>query len=193
MDRLFLNRKGTAFSNVSELAGIREYGYSQGVAAGDINGDGFDDIVVANVGRNSLFLNCGDGTFEDITDGSGVEISTAMSSSVALADLDGDTDLDLYVANYVDGLKICRDDKQQIATCNPASHEAAADELYENRGDGQFLDVSGAFNSGHTSGKGLGIMVARLDSDLQPDIFISNDTTPNFLFINRTNTHGLQF
>lgn len=192
-DQLFLNRKGTAFSNVSDPAGIREYGYSQGVAAADINGDGFDDIVVANVGRNTLFLNCGDGTFNDITDGSGIEMSSAMSSSVALADLDGDTDLDLYVVNYVDELKICRDDHQQIATCNPASHAAAADELYENLGDGQFRDVSAAFNNGHTSGKGLGIMIARLDGDLQPDIFISNDTTPNFLFVNRTNADGLQF
>ncbi len=192
-DQLFRNEMGARFSNVSEAARIREVGYSQGVAAGDINGDGFTDIVVANVGRNTLFLNCGDGTFEDITSGSGLEISSSMSSSVALADLDGDTDLDVYVVNYVDGLKICRDDKQQIATCNPASHGAAADELYENLGDGQFLDVSAAFNSGHTSGKGLGIMIARLDGDLHPDIFISNDTTPNFLFINRSNTQGMQF
>ena len=192
-DQIFRNQMGTKFSNVSEAARIREFGYSQGAAAGDINGDGFTDIVVANVGRNTLFLNCGDGTFQDITDGSGLEISSSMSSSVALADLNGDTDLDLYVVNYVGGLKICRDDNQQIATCNPASHEAAADELYENLGEGHFRDVSAAFNSSHTSGKGLGIMIARLDSDLQPDIFISNDTTPNFLFINRTNTHGLQF
>jgi hypothetical protein len=191
-DQLFLNRRGTEFSNVSDPAGIREYGYSQGVAAGDINEDGFADIVVANFGRNTLFLNCGDGTFEDITDGSGMQISSAMSSSVAMADLDGDSDLDLYVVNYVDGLKICRDDNQQLATCNPASHEAAADELYENLGNGLFRDVSGSFDSGVTSGKGLGIMIARLDGDLQPDIFVSNDTTPNFLFANRTDARGIK-
>lgn len=192
-DQLFLNRKGIAFSNISDLAGIREYGYSQGAAAGDINGDGFEDIVVANVGRNTLFLNCGDGTFEDITDNSALQGSSAMSSSVALADLDGDSDLDLYVVNYVDGLKICRDDSQQIATCNPASHEAAADELYENLGNGQFRDVSAAVNRNVVSGKGLGIVIARLDSDLQPDIFVANDTTPNFLWLNRSDGQGLQF
>lgn len=192
-DQLFRNRRGITFSNVSVVAGIVEYGYSQGLAIGDINLDGFDDIVVANVGRNKLFLSCGDGTFLDATLNSGLEASTAMSSSMALADLDIDGDLDLYVVNYVTELMICRDDEGKIATCNPASHKAAPDELYENLGDGTFRDISQTIRDDKAPGKGLGIVIALLDDDVQPDIFVSNDTTPNSLLLNQSTANLLQF
>ncbi|HIE98939.1 MAG TPA: hypothetical protein EYG03_24915 [Planctomycetes bacterium] len=192
-DRLFRSRTGEGFQDVSEVAGISELRYSQGLAVGDINNDGFDDIVVANIGRNTLYLNCGDGTFQDATVGSGLERANAMSSSMALADLDGDCNLDLYVVNYVDGLKICRDDRGQIATCNPSSHEAAADQLFRNLGTGQFQDATASISLNRASGKGLGVIVAQLDSDMQPEIFVANDTTPNFLLRNRSQAGGLLF
>lgn len=192
-DQLFRNRRGFSYSDVSVAAGILEYGYSQGLAIGDINLDGFDDIVVANVGRNTLFLSCGDGTFLDATLNSGLEASTAMSSSMALADLDIDGDLDLYVVNYVTELMICRDDDGQFATCNPASHNAAPDELYENLGDGTFRDISATIRDDTAPGKGLGIVIALLNDDLQPDIFVSNDTTPNSLLLNQSNANVPQF
>ncbi len=192
-DQIFRNLTGNEFRNVTEASRIQELGYSQGAAVGDINGDGFPDIVVANFGRNTLFLNCGDGTFEDATVGSGLEATSSMSASVGLADLDGDGHLDVYVANYVDGLKVCRDDDQQIATCNPASHQAAPDEVYTNLGDGRFRDISSAIRGNESSGRGLGVIIARFDTDLRPDIFVSNDMTPNFLFINRTEAQNLRF
>lgn len=192
-DMLYRNLRGAAFSDVSQVAGVEEYGYSQGISAGDINGDGFDDVVVANVGRNSVFLNCGDGTFEDVTDKSVIQNSTAMSSSVALADLDGDSDLDLYVVNYVDGLRICRNDKGEIATCNPSFHDGVSDELYENQGDDRFRRATDTAGISQLSGKGLGVVIARLDEDRRPDIFVTNDTTPNLLFVNQSGDEGLRF
>ena len=192
-DQLFRNLGGGRFANRTQSAGLAEFGYSQGCAAGDIDNDGFDDLVVANVGRNTLFWNCGDGTFEDFTEIAGFSDTTGMSSSVALADLDGDSDLDIYVVNYVDMLKICRDDKGRISTCNPSSHHAAEDQLFENLGAGTFRDVSVSAQITAPRGKGLGVVIAHLDPDSRPDIFVTNDTTPNFLYVNESQTGVLRF
>ncbi len=192
-DQLFRNHGGIQFADVTTASGIREYGYSQGLAVGDMNHDGYDDIVVANVGRNTMLLNCGDGTFFDATEDSGIQNSRAMSASAAMADLDNDGDLDLYVVNYVDGLKVCRDSRQQITTCIPWTQDGATDELYENLGNGSFRDVTQSSQIGASRGKGLGIVVAQLDDDLQPDVFVTNDTTPNFLFHNQSDKYGLMF
>lgn len=192
-DQIFRNRFGNRLEDVSASAGIQEFQYSEGLAVGDINQDGFDDVVVANVGRNSLYLNCGDGTFCDETHISGLDDIDSMSTSLALADLDGDADLDLYVVNYVDGLKVCRDDQQRIATCNPSSHTGARDHLYENLGDGHFRNITESTSIDQGRGKGLGIVIAQFDEDHRPDIFVSNDTTPNLLFSNRCQQQTFSF
>lgn len=192
-DQLFRNHSGIGFVDVTTTSAIREYGYSQGLAVGDMNHDGYDDVVVANVGRNTILLNCGDGTFIDATEDSGIENSAAISASAAMADLDGDGDLDLYVVNYVDGLKVCRDSRQRITTCIPWTQAGVTDELYENLGNGSFRDVTQTSQIGASCSKGLGIVVAQLDHDLQPDVFVTNDTTPNFLFHNQSDNHGLKF
>ena len=192
LDQLLRNRLGVKFMLASEVADVPGAEYSLGGAVGDFNSDGFDDIFVANVGRNMLLKNLGDGTFEDVTEHSGLAITSAMSSSAAFADLDGDSNLDLYIVNYVNGLKICRDDKQQIATCNPSSHDAAPDELYQNMGDDTFGEQS-AVNTVKDAGKGLGVVISRIDSDLRPDVFVSNDTTPNAMLLNQTVKGKLQF
>ena len=184
-DQVFRNHFGIRLDDVTGSVGILDFRYSLGLAVGDVNEDGFDDVVVANLGRNSLFLNCGDGTFLDETHASGLDDVESMSTSMALADLDGDADLDLYVVNYVDGLKVCRDDQQQIATCNPSSHDGTQDHLYENLGDGRFRNITKSTLIDEGRGKGLGVIIAQFDDDQRPDIFVSNDTTPNLLFSNR--------
>ena len=191
-DRLFRNLHGS-FRDVTNATHVRELNYSQGCGAGDLDNDGFEDLVIANAGPNTLYINNGDGTLDDASLEWGLTDDQSLSSSVALADLDSDGDLDLYVVNYVDSLKICRDDKGQFATCNPNSHTAAADQLYENDGRGGFRNVTEQAQVTAHNGKGLGIVVAHLDEDAKPDIFITNDTTPNFLYRNAGEPGKLEF
>jgi hypothetical protein len=114
-----------------------------------------------------------------------------MSSSAAFADLDADGNLDLYVATYVESLKVCRAADGRVSACDPHSHEGPPDVLYRSNGDGTFTDVSEPSGvAAAEDGKGLGVVVADLDEDGKPDIYVSNDTTPNFLFANRTAPGG---
>src|SRR5262249_36269836 len=121
-DQLFRNNGGGRFQAVPAEAGINERGYSQGVAIGDFDNDGFDDIYVTNVGGNVLYHNSGDGTFADVTQRAGVACGL-WSTSAAWADLDLDGDLDLYVCNYVDydpyNPRICHNSRGNEAMCHP--------------------------------------------------------------------------
>ena len=188
-DQLYRNSNGERFINVTQNTGIVENGYSQGAAAGDINNDGFPDIVVANFGRNRLFINQGDGTFLDETDRWGLN-EVEMSTSVALADLDNDGNLDLYVTNYVDGMRICRDTHGNISTCSPQNFSGVQDRLYRNSGDGKFVDETNESGIVSNDGKGLGVVITDFDDDGLVDIFVANDTTPNNMF---KNLGGLRF
>ena len=194
VDRLFRRlpaRPGEptgCFADVTDSAGIHETRYGQGVAVGDYDGDGFDDVYVTNVGANTLFHNRGDGTFEEVTAAAGVQ-DERWSSSAAWADLDVDGDLDLYLCNYAkyDPLHPldCRDVKGRARICHPRDVEHCPDECFENLGDGTFCPVStewGLFGPGN---KALGVAVADFTGDGLPDVYVANDTTPNFLFVNR--------
>jgi enediyne biosynthesis protein E4 len=189
IDQLYRNVNGEHFVNVTLSSGVLENGYSQGAASGDINNDGFADIVVANFGKNRLFMNQGDGTFRDATDQCGWT-ETEMSSSVALADFDNDGNLDLYVTNYVDSVRVCRDAKGNIATCNPTNFTGVQDRLFRNTGDGLFVDVTLGSGLEAIDAKGLGVVATDLDDDGLVDIYVANDTTPNQLF---KNLGGLRF
>ena len=189
IDQLYRNVNGERFVNVTQSSGVIENGYSQGAATGDVNNDGFPDIVVANFGKNRLFINQGDGTFRDATDQCGWT-EAEMSSSVALADFDNDGNLDLYVTNYVDGVRVCRDAKGNIATCNPQNFTGVQDRLFRNSGDGVFVDATVGSGLEAIDAKGLGVVATDLDDDGLVDIYVANDTTPNQLF---KNLGGLRF
>jgi tetratricopeptide (TPR) repeat protein len=182
-DRLFRNRGDGTFVDVTRQSGLGDNRYGQGVAVGDLNNNGHVDLVVANYGRNSIFLNNGDGTFDDVTEQWGLA-DEEMSSSLALADLNRNGYLDLYVVNYVDSLKVCRDSRGQISTCDPQNFGAQQDRLYVNSGAGKFEEVTSSAGIVAADGKGLGVVIADFDEDGWPDIYVANDTTPNFLFHN---------
>ncbi|MBC7965403.1 MAG: CRTAC1 family protein [Fuerstia sp.] len=189
-DQLFRNWRGRVFRNVTVAAGIHEPRYSQGVAAGDLDNDGFSDIYVTNVGENSLFQNQGDGTFLEISGTAGVD-DPRWSSSAAWADLDLDGDLDLYVCNYLqfdpDTPVLCRHSNGEPGMCDPHQLEAWPDECFLNLGNGRFQASAtqlGLFGKGN---KALGVAVADFNEDHRPDIYVCNDTTDNFLFLQQEN------
>ena len=187
-DQVFRGQNGK-MKAVTVLTGIDDRAYSQGVAVGDFDNDGFPDLYVTNVGQNTLFRNCGDGTFRKVSS-AGVTASRVWSSSAAWGDIDLDGDLDLYVCNYLrydpyDPFPCEKDGKP--AMCHPFQIEHWPDEFYENLGNGMFRECAkakGLFGDGN---KALGVIVSDLSGDGWPDIYVANDTTANFYFINQKN------
>ncbi len=185
-DQLFRQVRAGRFEPVARSSGIVETGYGQGVSVADFDDDGFDDIYVTNVGPNSLLRNQGDGTYQEVGVPAGVA-NGLWSSSSAWADLDGDGDLDLYVCNYVDydpyhPIPCGTADKP--GTCHPMHVDGVPDECYFNQGDGTFTAEAVARGLFGPENKGLGVVIADLNNDGSPDVYVANDTTPNFLFVN---------
>ena len=194
-DRIFHNIGGERFEDVTEFASIREIGFSHGVTAGDFDQDGFSDLYIGNKGPNSLFRNNGDGTFEDISVASGTAGDEWTTSSV-FADFTGDGLPDLFVLNYTKLLettqKECRDSAGRLKSCTPRQLPSEQDKLYVNRGDGTFRDVSEAAGILTPEGRGLGVIVWDFNGDGRLDIFVANDTSANFLWINHgTDANGV--
>jgi hypothetical protein len=186
-DRLFRNLGQGQIVDVTPWVAIEETYYGQGVAIGDFDDDGFDDVYVTNVGRNALFHNQGDGTFVEVTESAGVG-DRRWSTSAAWADITGDGLLDLYVCNYVQYDPLhpldCRNEQGKRRICHPRDVEHWPDECFINQGDGTFTAEAqqrGLYGEGN---KGLGVVVADFNNDRFPDIYVANDTTPNFLFHN---------
>jgi tetratricopeptide (TPR) repeat protein len=197
IDRLFRNQFGEFFIDVSRQAGIGDLDFSQGVAVGDFNNDGFADVYVANLGQNRLYQNQGDGTFADITQPSGISESW-WTTSCLIADLNGDGLPDIYDVNYVGGdsllTRIC--EKQGvIRSCSPRAFDPAPDRLWLNQGDGRFRDVTSECGIDVPNGNGLGIMAFDLEGKGRLSLFVANDEVPNFLFVNRADSQAkpLQF
>ena len=192
-DRVFRNQRGTHFQDTTAAAGVVETSYSQGLAVGDYDADGWPDVFVANVNENRLFCNNGDGTFSDVTQAAGI-VGNAWSTSVACADFNGDTLPDFYVVNYLTGenllSRICYQADGTPRACTPHEFDAAEDQLLMNLGNGQFRDVTAEAGVIAPGGKGLGVVAADFEGSGRLSLFVGNDTTANFFFQNQTVTPG---
>ncbi|HBJ37358.1 MAG TPA: CRTAC1 family protein [Planctomycetaceae bacterium] len=185
---LYRNLGETGYVDLSAQAVGFSLGYSQGVVIGDYDGDGFDDVYVTNVGKNRLLRNQGDGTFVDMTEEAGVG-DQRWSASAAFADLSGDGLLDLYVCNYLvydplDPLE-CRNREGEYRICHPREMPFYPNECFINQGDGTFSAEAAKRGLDGPGSKSLGVAVADFTGDDLPDVYIANDTTANFLFINQ--------
>ena len=186
-NRLFHQKSDGTFEDVTEKAGLQGAGYGMGVAVGDYDNDGFEDLYVTAYGGNKLYHNNGDGTFTDVTSQAGVG-GSGWSTSAAWVDLDNDGRLDLVVLRYLqwdfDDLW-CGDHKEGFrAYCHPDMFKAIAPLVYHNEGDGRFTEVGEKMGLA-IPGKGLGIAIADYDRDGRIDLFVANDSMPEFLFHNK--------
>lgn len=186
---LFRGVDGQRLEDVSAAAlPYTPFFYGQGIAVGDFDGDGFDDIYVTRVGGNLLLRNQGDGSFVDVTDQASVA-GHLWSSSAAWADLTGNGLLDLYVCNYVDydpkNPRPCLNEDGEPRICHPQSVDPVPDECYINLGDGTFAPEASLRGLTGSGSKALGVAVADFNLNGLPDIYVANDTTANFLFINQ--------
>jgi enediyne biosynthesis protein E4 len=191
-NRLFHNNGDGTFTDVTKKAGLAGVGYSMGVAAGDYDNDGFVDLYVTGFNRNQLFHNNGDGTFSDVTEKAGVsgivsERSKPWSIAAGWFDYNNDGLLDLLVVNYLDysipTAHRCKTNNI-VDYCSPLEYLGTPNILYRNNGDGTFTDVSQKSHISQYSGKGMGVAFADYDGDGFTDIFVANDTYPNFLLHN---------
>lgn len=190
---LYRNNGDGTFTDVAARAGVSDIGWGMGVAVGDYNNDGFDDLYVTCLGKNRLFKNNGNGSFKDVTDDAGVG-DPRWSTGAAFVDFDNDGKLDLFVSNYVAfdinhlpefGKGRTCQYKGVAVQCGPRGLPGAGDSLYRNNGDGTFADVSKKAGVSDPSGYyGLGIICSDFDDDGWVDIFVANDSTPNFLYHN---------
>jgi hypothetical protein len=194
-DRLFRNRGDGTFEDVTERSGLagKVRGYGNGVTVGDVDNDGRPDLFLTRLDAYLLFRNNKDGTFDDVTESSGLAGTRDWPTSAAFADLDGDGDLDLYVCHYgawdVRNPLLCQSASGKPSYCRPRSIPARADRLFRNDG-GRFVDVSQASGIVDPEGRGLGVLAADLDGDRRVDLFVANDTTANYLW---RNLGGMRF
>jgi hypothetical protein len=193
-NRLYHQNADGTFTDVTERAGLSgapQGYYSMGVAVGDYDNDGFDDIYVTGFGGNILYHNNGDGTFTDVTKKAGVG-GGGWSASAGFFDYDNDGNLDLFVTRYIDWTfktnRYCGEKRPGYrAYCHPDNYDGVTNILYHNNGDGTFTDVSEKAGVANPRGKGLGVAFADYDSDGFTDIFVANDSVQCFLYHNNGN------
>jgi tetratricopeptide (TPR) repeat protein len=194
-NRLYRNLGNGRFADVTGHAGVQGDGYMMGAAAADFDNDGFPDLFVAGVGRSILYHNLGNGTFRDVTADARLSsphptYGPMWSIHGAWLDFDRDGWLDLFVVNYCvwDPARepYCGEKAPGLRTyCHPRHYAPLPHQLFRNNRDGTFHDVSMESDVGRHLGKGMGAAVGDVDDDGWPDVFVANDTVPNFLFRNR--------
>ncbi len=195
---LFHNNHDGTFTDVTQTAGVANERWGYGCAVGDYDNDGWPDLYVTNYGKNRLYRNNHDGTFTDEGEKAGVTVGT-WSTGATFGDYDGDGRLDLFVAGYLKldlsnppisgtaaaGTAACQYRGVQVM-CGPRGLKGEQDHLFHNNGDGTFTDVSKKLGVDDPNGfYGLGVLFADVNEDGKPDLLVANDSTPNYLYINK--------
>ncbi len=186
---LYRNNRDGTFTDVTDKAGVAGGKFGMGVAAGDYDGDGDTDLYVTNYGPNILYRNNGNGTFTEVTDKAGVA-APGWSTCATWFDYDNDGKLDLFVSSFVFYDKsqnpLCTDSTlKRRYYCVPRLFKPQPSRLFRNKGDGTFQDVSSESGIGAHPGKSFGAVATDVNNDALMDLFVANDTMPNFLFLNK--------
>jgi enediyne biosynthesis protein E4 len=189
--KLYHNNRDGTFTDVTHKAGLDVEMYGIGVAVGDYDNDGYDDLFVTAYGQSHLFHNNGNGTFTDVTQKAGLGGVNEFSTSAAWVDYDKDGKLDLVVGNYVQWTPetdlYCTMDGKSKSYCTPESYKGTSVRLWHNNGNGTFSDVTQKAGLGEPTSKTLGVAVLDYNNDGWPDLLFSNDTQPNKLYHNNAN------
>ena len=187
---LYKNNSDGSFTDVTARAGVgNSDSFGIGAAAADYDGDGWIDLLVTNYGRNKLFHNQRDGTFQEVGQEAGLDASGLFTSAVWF-DYDNDGHLDLFLGHFVEYSKALERDCRTGSTyhyCYPLSYDPYPSKLYRNNGDGTFHDVSEQSGIGRFRGKAFSAVAVDIDGDGYLDLFVSNDSVSNFLFHNEGN------
>jgi hypothetical protein len=187
--KLYHNNHDGSFTDVTRKAGLAVSMYGLGVAVGDYDNDGYDDLFISALGQSRLFHNNGNGTFTDVTKAAGFWGPNEFSTSAAWMDYDRDGKLDLVVANYVQWSPehdlYCTLDGVHKSYCTPESYKGSSARLWHNLGNGKFEDATRKAKLDDPTSKSLGVAILDYDGDGWPDILLANDTQPNKLYLNK--------
>jgi len=188
-NRLFRNRGDGTFEDVTETAGVGIDGFTHTAAVGDLDGNGFDDLLLTTFGPLVLFLNNGDGTFQRVESDTAFDTMPHWSSGAAVLDYDLDGDLDVYISCYSDwdfeDHEFCGDRERGVRNyCSPTRINPSRDYLYRNNGDATFTDVTESAGILRSDGRGMGVLTMDVNDDALVDLYVANDLSPNYLFLN---------
>ncbi|HSE33651.1 MAG TPA: CRTAC1 family protein [Pyrinomonadaceae bacterium] len=185
---LYRNNRDGTFTDVTVQAGVTNDSFGMGVAVADYDGDGFQDLYVTSYGRNTLYKNTGKGAFVDVTNKAGVG-APGWSTCAVWVDFDNDGKLDLFVSSFVYYDKtlnvLCADEQGRRYYCIPRHYKPSPSRLFRNNGNGTFTDVSADAGIAAFPGKSFGAVATDINNDGWMDLFVANDTMPNFLFVNQ--------